>query len=445
MARTTFFTHGTRNEQFLLQNLVEEHLKMFGMDILYCPREIMQTDGVFNEEVVGEFNDAYIIEAYLENPEGFQGNGDLLTKFGVAQTDEITMIISAQRFSDLVSQFLLLDPDYKAPERPQEGDLIYLPLTSNYFEIKFVEHEEPFYQLGKGYVYKLKAELFEYSDEQGDVFDSDEELVDYGYTIKHYYLPVNGVTATGTTTVSSGVVDQIYITANGSKYNEAPTVTISGDGTGATATAYLANITLSGGSPTASAVIRATVKEGEIRAVQIVSGGANYDEDRVSLVVSSPDSPGRFATILPTFTNGVLTSLNIVNGGSGYKSVKVVDIDNGGTGYTSATIAFSSAPVGISGAFTVPETVTGSTSGATANMVEWDAGEGWVKLKSPTGTFSVGESLVGSESGATIVLDSYDEQATADPKYSEAVTFETLGDDIIDFSEGNPFGLSGNL
>ena len=445
MARTTFFTHGTRNEQFLLQNLVEEHLKMFGMDILYCPREIMQTDGVFNEEVVGEFNDAYLIEAYLENPEGFQGNGDLLTKFGVAQTDEITMIISAQRFSDLVSQFLLLDPDYKAPERPQEGDLIYFPLTSNYFEIKFVEHEEPFYQLGKGYVYKLKAELFEYSDEQGDVFDSDEDLVDYGYTIKHYYLPVNGITATGTATVSSGVVDQIYITANGSKYNEAPTVTISGDGTGATATAYLANITLSGGSPTSSAVIRATVKEGEIRAVQIVSGGANYDEDRVSLVVSSPDSPGRFANLTPTFTNGVLTSINIVNGGSGYKSVKVVDIDNGGTGYTSATIAFSSAPVGISGSFTVPETVTGSTTGSTANMVEWDAGEGWVKLKTPTGTFSIGETIVGSESGATIVLDSYDEQATADPKYSEAVTFETLGDDIIDFSEGNPFGLSGNL
>ena len=415
------------------------------MDILYCPREIMQTDGVFNEEVVGEFNDAYLIEAYLENPEGFQGNGDLLTKFGVAQTDEITMIISAQRFSDLVSQFLLLDPDYKAPERPQEGDLIYFPLTSNYFEIKFVEHEEPFYQLGKGYVYKLKAELFEYSDEQGDVFDSDEDLVDYGYTIKHYYLPVNGITATGTATVSSGVVDQIYITANGSKYNEAPTVTISGDGTGATATAYLANITLSGGSPTSSAVIRATVKEGEIRAVQIVSGGANYDEDRVSLVVSSPDSPGRFANLTPTFTNGVLTSINIVNGGSGYKSVKVVDIDNGGTGYTSATIAFSSAPVGISGSFTVPETVTGSTTGSTANMVEWDAGEGCVKLKTPTGTFSIGETIVGSESGATIVLDSYDEQATADPKYSEAVTFETLGDDIIDFSEGNPFGLSGNL
>ena len=106
----------------------------------------------------------------------------------------------------------------------------------------------------------------------------------------------------------------------------------------------------------------------------------------------------------------------------------------------SGTPASSNAGGAVNGA-----KITGATSGATANLVEWDAGEAWVKLKSPTGTFLIGESIVGSESGATIVLDSRDEQATADPKYSESVTFESLGDDILDFSEGNPFGLSGNL
>ena len=441
MARTTYFTHGTRNEQFLLQNLVEEHLKMFGMDVLYCPREIIQKDGVFNEEVIGEFNDAYLIEAYMENFDGFQGGGDLLTKFGVAQTDEITMVISQQRFSDLISQFLLLDKDYQAPERPQEGDLIYLPLTSNYFEIKFVEHEEPFYQLGKGYVYKLKAELFEYSDEKGDVFDSDEDLVDYGYTVKHYYLTSAGTNATGTPVVDGGAITNIFISDNGSKYNETPAITITGDGTGATAEAFMVNITVSGGSPTASAVIRATVKEGQIRAVNIISGGANYDEDRATLNVSATDAGGIAATLVPTFTNGTLTEINILSGGSGYKSVRLIDITNGGSGYTSASASFTAAPAGITGAFTVPELVTGSSTGTTANLVEWNADEGFVKLKTPTGSFLIGELIVGSESGAQIVLDNRDEQATADPKYSESVTFENFGDDIIDFSEGNPFGL----
>ena len=109
--RNTFFTHGTRNEQFLQQNLVEEYLKMFGMDVLFIPRQLVSKDSVFNEEIVSEFDDSYLIEAYMENFDGFQGGGDLLTKFGIRQSDEVTLVISQQRFSDLISQFLLLDTD----------------------------------------------------------------------------------------------------------------------------------------------------------------------------------------------------------------------------------------------------------------------------------------------------------------------------------------------
>ena len=127
--------------------------------------------------------------------------------------------------------------------------------------------------------------------------------MDYGYTVKHYYLPVDGTTAVATASVSSGSIDQIFISTNGSKYNETPTVTISGDGQDATAEAFLVNITLSGGSPVASAVIRGVVKEGEIRSINIVDGGSGYDEDRVSVVVSAPDNPGRMAQLTPTFTN----------------------------------------------------------------------------------------------------------------------------------------------
>ena len=141
--RNTFFTHGTRNEQFLQQGLVEEYLKMFGIDILYIPRKLIQEDGVFNEEIVSEFDDSYLIEAYMENFDGFQGGGDLLTKFGIRQSDELTLVISQQRFEDLISQFIAEDVQVKLGTRPQEGDLIYFPLTNNYFEIKFVEHEEP--------------------------------------------------------------------------------------------------------------------------------------------------------------------------------------------------------------------------------------------------------------------------------------------------------------
>ena len=442
MARNVFFTHGTRNEQFLQQNLVEEYIKMFGMDVLYIPRQLIAKDNVFNEEVVSQFDDSYIIEAYLENFDGFQGGGDLLTKFGIRQTDEITMVISQQRFSDLISQFLLLDEDIEVGERPQEGDLIYFPLSSNYFEIKFVEHEEPFYQLGKNYTYKLKAELFEYSDEGGEFFAGDDELIDTGYTVQYYYLVSPGQSASATPLLTGDAVSQAVVNTNGSKYNFTPTVTVTGDGTGATAHAEMIVVNVGGSIPITPATFDPTVKNGKMVGLKILNGGEGYDVSRSYIDFNDPGTAGTKPVVTPTFdSNGTLTKVEITNEGDGYDSVSQIVIDSGGSGYTTAAFDIESVPSGLSGNFTDGETVTSGTTAGTALLADWDKSEGWLKLKSPTEDFQIGELLVGNTSGASITIHSYDAMKTTDTKYSESDTFETFADDIIDFSEGNPFGI----
>ena len=442
MARNVFFTHGTRNEQFLQQNLVEEYIKMFGMDVLYIPRQLIAKDNVFNEEVVSQFDDSYIIEAYLENFDGFQGGGDLLTKFGIRQTDEITMVISQQRFSDLISQFLLLDEDIEVGERPQEGDLIYFPLSSNYFEIKFVEHEEPFYQLGKNYTYKLKAELFEYSDEGGEFFAGDDEMIDTGYTVQYYYLVSPGQSASATPLLTGDAVSQAVVNTNGSKYNFTPTVTVTGDGTGATAHAEMIVVNVGGSIPITPATFDPTVKNGKMVGLKILNGGEGYDVSRSYIDFNDPGTAGTKPVVTPTFdSNGTLTKVEITNEGDGYDSVSQIVIDSGGSGYTTAAFDIESVPSGLSGNFVDGETVTSGTTAGTALLADWDKSEGWLKLKSPTDDFLIGELLVGNTSGASITIHSYDAMKTTDTKYSESMTFETLADDIIDFSEGNPFGI----
>ena len=442
MARNVFFTHGTRNEQFLQQNLVEEYIKMFGMDILYIPRQMIAKDNVFNEEVVSQFDDSYIIEAYLENFDGFQGGGDLLTKFGIRQTDEITMVISQQRFSDLISQFLLLDEDIEVGERPQEGDLIYFPLSSNYFEIKFVEHEEPFYQLGKNYTYKLKAELFEYSDEGGEFFAGDDEMIDTGYTVQYYYLVSPGQSASATPLLTGDAVSQAVVNTNGSKYNFTPTVTVTGDGTGATAHAEMIVVNVGGSIPITPATFDPTVKNGKMVGLKILNGGEGYDVSRSYIDFNDPGTAGTKPVVTPTFdSNGTLTKVEITNEGDGYDSVSQIVIDSGGSGYTTAAFDIESVPSGLSGNFVDGETVTSGTTAGTALLADWDKSEGWLKLKSPTEDFQIGELLVGNTSGASITIHSYDAMKTTDTKYSESATFETFADDIIDFSEGNPFGI----
>jgi hypothetical protein len=161
MATNSFFTQGTTGEQDLVGSLVTEQIKMFGKDVYYIPRTLVDRDSVFEEDSLSAFNGAYLIEAYIEDATGFRGDGDMFSKFGVRISDQVTFIISRERFTAAVDDNAQLIVE----GRPNEGDLIHLPMANKTFEIQFVEHEIPFYQLGKVHVWGLRCELFEYSDE----------------------------------------------------------------------------------------------------------------------------------------------------------------------------------------------------------------------------------------------------------------------------------------
>ena len=161
MATNSYFTQGTTGEQDLVGGLVTEQIKMFGKDVYYIPRTLVDRDSVFEEDSLSAFNGAYLIEAYIEDATGFRGDGDMFSKFGVRISDQVTFIISRERFTAAVDDNAQLIVE----GRPNEGDLIHLPMANKTFEIQFVEHEIPFYQLGKVHVWGLRCELFEYSDE----------------------------------------------------------------------------------------------------------------------------------------------------------------------------------------------------------------------------------------------------------------------------------------
>lgn len=169
-----FFNHAVSTEQQLYEDLVVESLRFYGHDVFYLPREIVEEDELFNEDVQSKFGDAYGVEMYIENTDGFEGDGDLMSKFGIEVRDTATFVISLRTWE----RFISLDDNLATSLRPNEGDLIYFPLTNSMFEIKFVEHEDPFYQVGKLFVFKLRCELFEYSGEDFDTGDGNIDVIE---------------------------------------------------------------------------------------------------------------------------------------------------------------------------------------------------------------------------------------------------------------------------
>ena len=180
MARNFHFSQAVRSEQLLYEDIIIESLKIYGQDVYYLPRDIVNEDKVFGDDVPSRFNSSYKVEMYIENIEGFDGEGDLFTKFGVEIRDQATFIVSRKRWSQTVQQY----NNEINSTRPREGDLIYLTLTNSLFQIMAVEHEQPFYQLSNLPTYKLRCELFEYNDEDLDTgigaIDAIEQ--DHAYT-----------------------------------------------------------------------------------------------------------------------------------------------------------------------------------------------------------------------------------------------------------------------
>lgn len=164
MPTSVYISQGFRNEQLLYEDLVIESIKNFGQDVYYLPRNIVIRDGVLNEDIESSFTDAYAVEMYLESIQGFEGDGTILSKFGLEVREQANLIVAKRRWEQLVGTW----NNEIDGVRPKEGDLIYIPFSKTLFEIRYVEYKVPFYQLQNLPVYRLECELFEYRSEKID-------------------------------------------------------------------------------------------------------------------------------------------------------------------------------------------------------------------------------------------------------------------------------------
>lgn len=457
MALNPFFLQGSSGEQNLVQELINEQLKIYGIEVLYIPRKFVRAQTILEEIQSSKFDDNFLIEAYVNNYDGYSGAGDIMTKFGVSVRDELSLVISRERFEDFISPFLEDEDDNEITifDRPREGDLVYFPLGKRLFEVKFVEHEKPFYQLGKNYVYELQCELFEYEDEVFDtsIDEVDKILDDQGYIVD-LTMYSGGTRATATATIGTGYIQTITLNNDGSGFTSTPTVAITtapSGGTNAQAVAITTTrnnitsieairlvhagagytvaptITISGGGGTGAAATCGiqTDKKGVLKIV-VSNGGAGYSTaPNVTFTLPSLSPQIAASAVATVSAAGTIASINIVNAGAGFFSAPTV------------TVA-AAATTGI-GTYWFNEVVTGSRSGATARVKNWDTDTNILRVGITSGGFYPGETVTGARSSAAYVTK-VSAANTATDKYRENEEFEVQADRILDFTESNPFG-----
>tara|TARA_B100001094_G_scaffold229108_1_gene223713 strand:- start:401 stop:1834 length:1434 start_codon:yes stop_codon:yes gene_type:complete len=475
MALNSYFLQGSKGEQFLVQDLINEQLQMFGIEVYYLPRKVFKTDNIIKEVQSSKFDDSFIIEAYLNNYEGYNPNSDVLSKFGLRLTNEVSLTISKERYEEFIAPFLEgmsagiregSISEYTFEDlitRPKEGDLIYFPLGERLFEIKRVESEKPFYQLGKNYTYELSCELYEYENELVDttIEEVDNTVEDEGY-ITQLNLVGTGITATGVAQRgTTGMIGFIDVVNDGSGYVSTPTVIISSPPS------------VSGVQAKAVAITTSIGGINSLKEIVITDPGTLYDPDNPPLIILEGGG-GAGAAVTFGIVNTGITSVTITEGGRGYAFTptvtfagvttgasasataimsqgKIVDIrfNNTGSGYTSATSAVSITGISTTGigTFIYNEIVTGQTSGVTARVKDFkrrvDINPTYppieLRVSLNSGSFYAGESVIGGISSATYIVDSYSTDSYDDP-YDANKDIETEGKNLVDFSEKNPFG-----
>ena len=210
MPTNVYFSTGTTSEQRLYEDLIIEQLKIYGQDVYYLPRKIANKDTIFGEDPASSFDDSYIIEMYVDNTDGYMGEQEIIKKFGLELRDDIKFTVSKLRWETLVSN----NSDLQNTLRPNEGDLVYFPTTKAFFEIQFVEHEQPFYQQSALPVYKLSCTKWEYSSERVDTgiaeIDATEDALSTD-TMAFQFSLETGTSATGAITLESDIGDINYL------------------------------------------------------------------------------------------------------------------------------------------------------------------------------------------------------------------------------------------
>ena len=482
MVLNPFFTQGTSSEQNLVQSLINEQLRMYGVDIYYIPRKYLTENTIIREVVQSKFDSALPIEAYVDNYDAYSGAGDVLSKFGIESKDEVRLIISRERYENYITPLIQGQANIKLSTRPKGGDLIWFPLDDRLYEIKDIEYAKPYYQLQGLYVYELYCELFRYQDEviATGIDDIDNELLgdetdgltDDGISTiqgitQTLTMVGTAVNATAVVGLVNGGVRSFTVTNRGGGYGMVPTVQVSAAPTGGLTAVGIASMI--GGIQVCN--LNANPRLQSVQRVDVSNPGFGYTV-APTVTFSTTDGTGSGVAATTVIGDDIVGIVTITNIGGGYIDNPVVSFTNeifksgittaGATAtafvstagtitnvfLTNAGLGYSVAPnISIAapnsgtniGEFAFNEIITGSTSGVTARVRSWNSTTNALEVASPTGSFSTGETITGSTSGATRTLRSIDKTITNDP-YADNFNIEAEADKILDFTEQNPFG-----